>query len=209
MRLRKVKNADEIISKSTYVIKDKEQYCGKYQDLFLNKNPLFLEIGMGKGTFLIENAKKYPDRNFIGIEKFSSVLVRAVQKVEEYQLENIKFIQMDAEDIEDVFDHEIETLFLNFSDPWPKARHEHRRLTSPLFLKRYQKIFKNENHILMKTDNRKLFEYSIQSFVQNRFLIDHISLDLHKDALENIETEYEKKFKELGVIYQIEVTRQN
>ena len=166
MRLRKVKNADEIISKSTYVIKDKEQYCGKYQDLFLNKNPLFLEIGMGKGTFLIENAKKYPDRNFIGIEKFSSVLVRAVQKVEEYQLENIKFIQMDAEDIEDVFDHEIETLFLNFSDPWPKARHEHRRLTSPLFLKRYQKIFKNENHILMKTDNRKLFEYSIQSFVQ-------------------------------------------
>ena len=193
MRLRKVKNADEIISKSTYVIKGKEQYCGKYQDLFLNKNPLFLEIGMGKGTFLIENAKKYPDRNFIGIEKFSSVLVRAVQKVEEYQLENIKFIQMDAEDIEDVFDHEIETLFLNFSDPWPKARHEHRRLTSPLFLKRYQKIFKNENHILMKTDNRKLFEYSIQSFVQNRFLIDHISLDLHKDALENIETEYEKK----------------
>lgn len=208
MRLRKIKNADECISKSPYVIKNKEQYRGKYQEYFGNKNPIFLEIGMGKGDFIIENAKKYQDRNFIGIEKFSSVLVRAVQKIEEYDLKNVKFIQMDAENIESIFDKEIDTLFLNFSDPWPKARHEHRRLTSTPFLNRYQKICKNNVHIFMKTDNRKFFEYSIQNFVKNHFQIDHISLDLHKDDIENIETEYEKRFKELGVIYQIEITRQ-
>lgn len=209
MRLKHVKGAKEKIEASSYNLSEPETYKGKFQKIFPKKQPIFLEIGMGKGNFIVENAKKYPDKNFIGIEKFDSVMVKAIEKAEQQELPNLKMIRMDATEIESIFDHEIDTIYLNFSDPWPKNRHDHRRLTSPRFLKRYDTIFKEKKHIIMKTDNRKLFEYSLISFSNYGYTIEKLSLDLHKDNPEdNIETEYEQKFVKKGcTIYQVEVTK--
>lgn len=209
MRLRKVKNAQNIINESQYIIKEPENYKGNYKTIFKNDNPIHIEVGMGKGDFIIENALKNPNINFIGIEKFDSVMVRAVQKLEEYNIPNLKLIKIDALDIYNIFDKEISCLYLNFSDPWPKKRHTNRRLTSEIFLSKYDSIFKNIDRIVMKTDNRHLFEYSIKSFTDYGYKINDISLDLHSDdKLDNIETEYEKKFVSRGmVIYYIEVIK--
>lgn len=206
MRLRNVKGAKEEIEKSKYIIENYEQYKGNFKNIFKKNNPIHIEIGMGKGNFIINMAKKYPNINFIGIEKFDSVMVRAVQKLEETEIPNLKLIKMDALNIDEIFEKEIECIYLNFSDPWPKARHEKRRLTSDTFLKKYDNILKTKR-IIMKTDNRKLFEYSIKSLTDYGYKIDEISLDLHKDEIkDNVETEYEKKFVELGnVIYRISV----
>lgn len=206
MRLKKVKGAEEIIEKSKYIIKSPEIYKGRYKDLFDSENEIHLEIGMGKGNFIIEMAKKNPNINFIGIEMYDSVIVRAVQKLEDEKLPNLKLIKCDATYIDNIFDKEIDTIYLNFSDPWPKNRCEKRRLTSKLFLDRYDKLFKNTCHIIQKTDNRKLFEFSIISYVNNGYKIEDISLNLHEDDKENVETEYEKKFVSLGFpIYMVEV----
>ena len=209
MRLRKVKNAQNIIDESQYIIKKPEIYKGNYKNVFENDNPIYIEVGMGKGDFIIENALKSPEINFIGIEKFDSVMVRAVQKLEEYDIPNLKLIKIDALNIDNIFDKEISCLYLNFSDPWPKKRHTNRRLTSNVFLNKYDLIFKNTKKIIMKTDNRHLFEYSIKSLTDYGYKINDISLDLHSDnKLDNIETEYEKKFVSKGmVIYYIEVTK--
>ena len=154
---------------------------------------------MGKGDFIINMAKTYPNINFIGIEKFDSVIVRALEKIDN-EIPNLKLIRMDAIEIEDVFYKEIDVIYLNFSDPWPKNRHEDRRLTSKKFLSRYDNLFSNDKVIIMKTDNRNLFEYSLISFVDYGYKIDYISLDLaNSNDLNNIETEYEKKFKKLGM----------
>ena len=202
MRLRNVKGASEVIEASNYIIKNYKDYKGKFKNLFNNSNPINIEIGMGKGDFIINMAKKYPNINFIGIEKYDSVIVRAIQK------SNLKLIRMDATEIENIFYKEINTLYLNFSDPWPKNRHEDRRLTSLKFLKRYDNIFKKDKNIIMKTDNRKLFEFSIIEFINYSYKIVDLSLDLYKDDVtDNIPTEYEKKFKELGPIYKIEIKK--
>ena len=201
MRLRKVKNAKKIIESSNYLILNPEDYKGKYKELFGNDNPIRIEIGMGKGNFIYNNALKYKDINFIGIEKFDSVIVRAVEKFGDDILPNLRIIRMDALDIEKVFNKEVDILFLNFSDPWPKARHENRRLTSINFLKKYDSIFKDEKHIIQKTDNRKLFEYSIISVTNYGYKLENISLDLYNDEellKENIPTEYEAKFVSKG-----------
>ena len=205
MRLRNVKGANEIINKSELVIDNYKEYKSKFKTIFKNKNPIHLEIGTGKGNFIINMAKTYPDINFIGIEKYDSVLVRALEKID--YLDNLRFIRMDATYIEDIFQKEIDTIYLNFSDPWPKERHRHRRLTDSYFLKRYDNLFKHKKHIIMKTDNRKLFEYSIIEFTNYDYKIENISLDLHKDDIkDNIETEYEQKFSSKGFpIYKIEV----
>ena len=206
MRLRNVKGAKEEIEKSKYIIENYKDYKGKFINLFNNKNEIHIEIGMGKGDFIRKMALKYPNINFIGIEKFDSVMVRAVQKLDETEIPNLKLIKMDALNIDEIFDKEIDTIYLNFSDPWPKTRHEKRRLTSDTFLEKYDKILKTKK-IIMKTDNRKLFEYSIKSFTDYGYKIDEISLDLHNDDIkDNVETEYEKKFVSLGnVIYKISV----
>lgn len=206
MRLRNVKGAKEEIEKSKYIIEDYEQYKGNFKSIFKNNNEIHIEIGMGKGDFIKGMALKYPNINFIGIEKFDSVMVRAVQKLEETEIPNLKLIKMDALNIDKIFDKEIECIYLNFSDPWPKSRHEKRRLTSDVFLEKYDKILKTKQ-IIMKTDNRKLFEYSIISLTNYGYKIDEISLDLHNDDIkDNVETEYEKKFVSLGnVIYRISV----
>lgn len=209
MRLKKVKGADENVNASKNVIKNYLEYKGNFQSLFENNNPIYLEIGMGKGKFIIENAKRYPNINFIGIEKYASVLVRATTSVQNIDLPNLKFILMDAKEIDEVFAKEIDKIYLNFSDPWPKERHKKRRLTSDIFLNKYELIFKNRPLIEFKTDNRKLFEYSVQSFTNNNYKIDEISLNLYDDNKEdNISTEYETKFHDLGnPIYYIKVSK--
>ena len=199
MRLKNVKGAKEKIAASDYIIKKPESLKGKYESLFGNNHPIHLEIGTGKGDFLIEMAKKYPNINFIGIEKYDSVLVRAIEKVEKLKISNIFFIREDALIVDQIFDHEIEKLYLNFSDPWPKERHAKRRLTSPIFLKKYDSIFHNKKEIQMKTDNRKLFEYSLISLNENGYKIVEINLNLYEDSVENnVPTEYETKFVKLG-----------
>ena len=198
MRLRNVKNKQEIMDNATNLILNHKDYIGKWQQVFANNNPIYIEIGMGKGDFIIENAKNYPNINFIGIEKFDSVIVRAIEKVPE-DLENLRLIRMDAKEIDEVFNHEISRIFLNFSDPWPKKRHHDRRLTSHIFLKKYDNLFKNTKEIYQKTDNRDLFEYSVISLSTYGYKIEDISLDLHNSNYENIiMTEYEKKFVSKG-----------
>lgn len=199
MRLRNVKNAYEIVNDSNYVIKNPEQYIGKYKELFNNDNPINIEIGMGKGDFIIGMAKKYPNTNFIGIEKYESVMVRAVEKLENIDLPNLKLVRMDAINIDKVFDKEINTIYLNFSDPWPKKRHAKRRLTSDIFLKLYDKIFISKPHIIQKTDNILLFASSIKSLVDYGYKFNKVSLDLEHEDIDNVITEYENKFMSMGV----------
>lgn len=209
MRLRNVKGAKEIIESSNYVVLNYKDYKGTYHELFGNNNPIYIEIGMGKGNFIIKNALRYPNINFIGIEKYDSVVVRAIQKLENKDISNLKIIRMDALEITDVFEKEVSKIFLNFSDPWPKDRHAHRRLSSMIFLQKYDLIFEDKKNIVMKTDNRKLFEYSLKSFVDYGYKINDISLDLHDDNYEdNIMTEYEAKFVSKGnPIYMVDVTK--
>ena len=208
MRLRHIKDADKSIKESNYYIDDPESYRGSFKTIFKNNNPIHLEIGMGKGNFIIEMARRNPDINFIGLEKFDSVLVKAVEKLKDTDIPNLRLIWYDAATIDKVFDHEIDTLYLNFSDPWPKKRHAKRRLTHESFLNLYDNIFKKGNNIIMKTDNRKLFEYSVKSFTDYGYKIEDISLDLHSDEVDIVETEYEKKFTKKGnVIYKVNVKK--
>ena len=205
MRLRNVKNK-EILDKSPYIISEPFSFKGKWKEEFKNNNPIHLEIGMGKGQFLIDMALNNPNINFIGIEKFDSVMVRTLEKMANYELNNIKVIKIDESDILDVFDDEISKIYLNFSDPWPKRRHAKKRLTSEVFLKKYEQL--GNLDIEQKTDNRKLFEYSVQSFVNNGYKILDLSLDLHSDKENIITTEYEDKFtKKNQVIYYINVKK--
>ena len=208
MRIKHVKDAHEKIDKSKYIIKDPTNYKTKYKTLFGNDNPIYLEIGMGKGNFIINSAIKNPNINYIGIERYDSVLVRAVDKLEDKDIKNLKLIRMNAIDVDLLFDNEIDRLYLNFSDPWPKDRHAKRRLTSEIFLEKYEKILKNKQ-IIMKTDNRKLFEYSLINLNKSNYKINKISLDLESDQIkDNIETEYEIKFKEKGFpIYMVDASK--
>lgn len=208
MRLRNVKGAQDKIENSPYVIQNYKQYKGHFQDVFQNEHPIDLEIGMGKGNFIIGKAKQNPHINFIGIEKYPSVLVRAIEKLEE-EIPNLRFICMDAKEIEEVFDKEIDKIYLNFSDPWPKKKHALRRLTSPIFLKKYESIFKDDYQIEMKTDNANLFAYSLMTLSQAGYIYSFVTLDLWKEDISNIPTEYEMKFGSLGMpIYKLEVKRQ-
>ncbi|MDD5826223.1 MAG: tRNA (guanosine(46)-N7)-methyltransferase TrmB [Bacilli bacterium] len=210
MRLKHVKGANEIIEKGKYYVEDATNYIGKWKEVFQNDNPIYIEIGMGKGDFIIENALRYPNINFIGIEKFDSVLVRAIQKSNELEIDNLKLVRLDANYIDTIFSKEISLIYLNFSDPWPKERHAKRRLTSPIFLEKYDKIFKSNAEIIMKTDNNPLFEYSKESLENFGYQIKSITRDLYQeDISQNIKTEYEKKFVKLGVkINRLEAIKQ-
>ncbi len=204
MRLRNVKNKDQILSSSPFFIADGSSYKGKWHQLFGNDRPIYLEIGMGKGKFLIENAIRYPEINFIGIERYDSVLARALEKVPE-DLKNIKIVRLNAEYIEKLFDHEISLIYLNFSDPWPKKKHHRRRLTSLEFLSKYDTIFQTDAVIVQKTDNAELFAYSLCCLSQYGYVLEDVSLDYQptvEDA--NIETEYEERFRKLHLpIYRL------
>ena len=199
MRLKNVKGANEIIIKGKYYVDDPFSYIGSWKKVFGNNNPIYIEIGMGKGDFIIENAKRYPNINFIGIEKYDSVIVRAIQKSNELELNNLKIVRMDAKNLDQIFDREIDLIYLNFSDPWPKERHAKRRLTSPNFLAIYDKVFKNDNKIIMKTDNIDLFNYSVDSLSNYGYKIIELTNNLDCLNEDNIMTEYEKKFFNKGI----------
>ena len=199
MRLRNVKNALEIVNNSKYTINNPESYKGKYKEIFGNDNPIHIEIGMGKGNFIIDMAQKNPDINFIGIERYESVMCRAIEKLDNLDLPNVRLICLDALGLGDVFDHEIDTIYLNFSDPWPKKRHAKRRLTSHVFLEIYDKLFKKDKVIIQKTDNVGLFESSIVNLSTYGYVIEDICLDLHSSSRENSMTEYEAKFVSQGI----------
>ena len=223
MRLKNIPGSREAIAASEYVIKEEaaegvesrsdEKEVGRlvlgdwkvkggWNKVFGNDRPIWIEIGMGKGTFLMEMAEKYPDMNFVGIEKYSSVLLRAVQKQETAQLQNVRFVRMDAEYICDVFaENEVAKIFLNFSDPWPKKRNAKRRLTSRQFMNRYDKILTSEGVVEFKTDNTALFDYSLEEIPEAGWQIIAYTKDLHNDLTMNegnVMTEYEKKFSENG-----------
>jgi len=210
MRLRKVKNAKERleIDNNPFYISTPEEYKGKWNELFKNNNPIHIEIGCGKGQFISTLAKLNPDINFIAIEKFDSVLLRCLEKVIDSGLTNLKLCVLDAAMISNYFDSsEVKRIYLNFSDPWPKKHHAKRRLTSPLFLEQYKLILDKKGEIFFKTDNRGLFEYSLESISNNGYSISNISLDLHKDLEKypfNITTEFEDKWSKLGPIYRLE-----
>lgn len=201
MRLKHIKNADIIINSSSYLVQNPTDYKGKWNSLFGNSNPIEIEIGTGKGKFIIEKAKRNPGINFIGMEKYDSPLVNAVKLLEGIELNNLKLLCFDALRIDEVFDKEIDKIYLNFSDPWPKKRHEKRRLTSKQFLDKYDLLFKSENKIQMKTDNDDLYEYSLLSFEENGYEIVKTDTN-YKDT---ITTEYEDKFmgkgKNINYIY--------
>ena len=200
MRVRNVKNKSEILKNSNYVIENPDSYKGKWKKLFGNSNPICLELGTGKCSFIYEMAKQNPNINYIGIERIDTVLALGIKELEtKEKLNNLYLINYDALKIDNIFDKEIDTLYLNFSDPWPKKRHEKRRLTSFRFLEKYDIMFISDNKIVMKTDNRELFEYSVVSLSNYGYKIIDLSLDLHsKEDYNNIMTEYEIKFTRKG-----------
>lgn len=202
MRLRNVKGSREEIQLSEYTVNEPEKYKGRWKELFGNDNPVYIEVGMGKGKFITEMAQLHPEINFIGIEKYSSVLIRAIEKRKELEINNLMFIRMDAENIEDVFEkNEVAGIYLNFSDPWPKDRHAKRRLTSRQFLVRYDKILAGDGVIEFKTDNRDLFDFSLEEASEAGWEIIASTYDLHADekmSEGNVMTEYEEKFSSKG-----------
>ena len=202
MRLRNISGSREVIADSKYVIQNATEQKGKIKSFFEKDQPLQIEIGMGKGRFIMALAEQNPDINFIGIEKYSSVLLRAIQKMEQNELPNLKFIRMDAEDITEVFEKgEVDKIYLNFSDPWPKDRHAKRRLPSKEFLQREDEILKKDGVMEVKTDNRDLFDFAVEQLEPAGWKAKVITYDLHSDPVlneGNIMTEYEEKFSSIG-----------
>ena len=210
MRMRKKKNCAARIERCGDIrITDPENYKGKWNEVFGNDNPIHVEIGCGKGSFIVGMAKMYPDVNFIAIEKVEDVIVMAMEKAIENEIENVRFMDLDAERIEEFFEKgEIQRIYLNFSDPWKKGKQAKRRLTHKNFLDRYKKVLNSGDYIWFKTDNQKLFEFSLNSFCTEGFKLRNITLDLHNSDFEgNVITEYEQRFMDLGQpIYRLEAT---
>lgn len=218
MRLRNIKGSRDVLVANDYVINEPELNKGKWREVFGNDHPIYMEIGMGKGQFILENADRNPEINYIGVEMYASVLVRAVQKAEgaegvagvrevnetgsQMLHPNLRFLNVQAENLENMFaPGEVDKIFLNFSDPWPKARHAKRRLTSPTFLGRYEKILKKDGLLEFKTDNQDLFTFSLESVPEAGWELLASTRDLHHEpvmSIGNIMTEYEKKFSDRG-----------
>ena len=210
MRMRKKKNCAARIERCGDIrITDPENHKGNWNEVFGNDNPIHVEIGCGKGSFVVGMAKLHPDVNFIAIEKVEDVIVMAMEKAIANEVGNVRFMDLDAERIEDFFEKgEIERIYLNFSDPWKKSKQAKRRLTHKNFLDRYKKVLNSGDYIWFKTDNQKLFEFSLNSFCDEGFKLQNITLDLHNSGFEgNVVTEYEQRFMDLGQpIYRLEAT---
>ena len=207
MRLKNIPGAKEAVQKSEYVVQDPQALRGRWHEFFGKDAPLYIEVGMGKGRFIMEMARKHPDICLIGIEMYDSVLLRALQKKQELEeagilLPNLKFIRVDARLLPEIFEkNEVDRIYLNFSDPWPKARHDKRRLTSRVFLQRYDQILKPDGKVEFKTDNRTLFDFSLEEATEAGWTIEKHTFDLHHDpemCEDNVMTEYEEKFSSLG-----------
>ena len=212
MRYNVIKNADKIIASSTYLVANPTKYKNKWSDLFGNNNPIHLELGMGRGDFIINMAKAYPNINFIGLELYESQMVNAVNKLSNLSLPNLKLINSDAIEIANIFGKEITTIYLTFSEPWPKKNDIKRRFTHPNYLRLYDRIYKKNKHIIFKTDNKGLFAYSLESLSQYWYVFNRVSLDLHHDEnhIDNIMTDFEKKYYEEGrPIYYIDASFDN
>lgn len=213
MRLRNIAGSREVIAESRFTVKEPEKMKGLWRkEVFGNDNKIHIEIGMGKGRFLMDMAALHPDTNYVGIEKYSSVLIRAIQKQEQLLLPNVIFIRMDAENICDVFaPSEVDRIYLNFSDPWPKDRHAKRRLPSREFLKRYDKILVPDGVVEFKTDNKDLFDFALEEVEPAGWTLDAVTRDLHNDPVMNegnVMTEYEERFSSMGnPIYKYIVSR--
>ena len=208
MRLRNVKDKDVILNGSNVFINNPSDYKSNWKSIFKNNNDIYIEIGSGKCGFIYNLAKANPNINFVGVEKFASALALGFKKYD-MDLDNLKIINVDAMELGNIFDHEIKRIYLNFSDPWPKKRHAKRRLTSLEFLKCYDNLFDGDKVIFQKTDNRKLFEFSLESLSSYGYVINEIHLDLHNDQIDdNINTEYEEKFVKKGMpIFMVKVTK--
>lgn len=202
MRLRNIPGSRQVIAENPWCIQEPENQKGRWHTIFENQNPIHIEVGMGKGQFLMTLAGKNPNINYVGIEKYSSVLLRALQKMEENPLDNLKFIRMDAETITDVFaKDEVARIYLNFSDPWPKDRHAKRRLTSKEFFARYDKILTGDGQVEFKTDNTMLFDFSLEQVELAGWRLNACTRDLHRNEemnQGNIMTEYEERFSGQG-----------
>ena len=192
MRMRNPSYKDEVLENCNF-------YYDKETKFNNNNKKTCLEIGMGKGDFILNMSLKHPDINFIGVEKYSSVASVAIKKIMNYEIDNLKVLITDAKNLEEIIPFEIDTIYLNFSDPWPKKRHAKRRLTSKEFLQIYDHLFKSKAHIIMKTDNDDLFAYSLESLKEYGYILDEVTYDLHSTDLEQVETEYERKFSSQGI----------
>lgn len=201
MRLRHIPGAEEAIEQSPYVIQEPKEMKGKWDSVFGNRNPIHIEVGMGKGRFIMELAQRNPQINYIGIERYSTVLLKALQKREQLPVSNICFMCIDAKELGEIFEKgEVEKIYLNFSDPWPKDRHAKRRLTSPQFMAVYDQVLAEDGDVEFKTDNRGLFDYSLESIPEAGWKVKEHTFDLHHSPMEegNVMTEYEEKFSSRG-----------
>ena len=203
MRLRNIPGAREKLEESKYVYTEEELMKGRWkEEVFGNDAPLHIEIGSGKGRFITGLAAKDPDTDYLGIEKYSSVLLKIMKKQQELDLDNLRLIRMDATFITDAFEEgEVDRIYLNFSDPWPKDRYAKRRLTSDRFLARYEKILKKGGRVEFKTDNKDLFDFSVESVKNAGWKLEYVTYDLYSDEemlKGNMATEYELKFTKLG-----------
>ena len=204
MRYNYVKDAESILKNSEYLIKNPENYKGKWNTLFGNNNPICLELGMGRGSFIIEMSKKYPKINFIGLELDKNQTATAINNIGSKKINNLKLICANAMDIINFFGKEIDTIYLTFSEPWPKRQDEKKRFTHVSYLKLYDRIFKKNKHIILKTDNKILFASALESLSSYWYIFDKVSMDLHNDErkINNIMTDFEKQyFKEKRQIY--------
>ncbi len=212
MRYNKVVNADKIINGSSYLIKNPEMYKNKWRNVFGNNNPICLELGMGRGSFIIGMAKKYPNINFIGLELDVNQTATAVKNTSGMKLDNLKMICADANNIIDYFGKEIDTIYLTFSEPWPKKQDEKKRFTSLNYLKLYDRVFKKNKHIILKTDNKILFQSGLESLSSYWYTFDVVSLDLHNDErnIKNVMTDFEMQYyKEHRQIYYLDASFKN
>ena len=207
-----VKNASGILNSSKYYVSNPTKYKGKWNDFFGNHNPIYLELGTGRGEFIIQIAKNYPNINFIGLELNESQIATAAKKLERENIKNLKLIKDDARNIVSIFGKEINTIYLTFSEPWPKKRDEKNRFTHESYLKLYDRIFKKNKHIILKTDNKGLFAYSLETLSNYWYVFDTVSLDLHNDerSIPNLMTDFEiQYFKEKRPIYYLDASFKN
>ena len=212
MRYNVVKNANEIISNSNILVKNPEKYIGKWSEVFNNSNPIMLELGMGRGSMIINMAMKYPNLNFIGLELDKNQIATSLNNAKNYKLNNLRMIEADAKDIVNMFKKEINTIYLTFSEPWPKKQDERKRFTHESYLRIYDRVFKKDKHIILKTDNKILFSSSLESLSKYWYSFNKVSLDLHNDErkIDNIMTDFEKQYyKEHRPIYYVDASFKN
>ena len=209
MRYNVVKNASEIIDDSKILVRNPEKNIGNWSSVFGNNNPIMLELGMGRGSFIIGMAMKYPNLNFIGLELDKNQIAYALKQANNYKLNNLKMIHADAKDIANIFKKDINTIYLTFSEPWPKKQDERKRFTHESYLRIYDRVFKKDKHIILKTDNKILFSSALESLSKYWYTFNRVSMDLHNDErkIDNVMTDFEKQyFKEHRQIYYVDAS---